>query len=123
MTWRLLMGCAALAALICTSCGERTYKVSGTVTFEGAVVENGSIVFDDADGGPGNHSSGITNGKYELFSKVGKKKVVISARKIRPGTENDPQPVMEEYIPVKYNVETTLVKEVMPAENRFDLKK
>ena len=120
MISRLLLCCVALAAMTCTSCGERTYKVSGIVTFEGVPIETGSIVFDDADGGPGTFSSGITKGKYELFSKVGKKKIAISARKIRPGTENDPQPVSEEYIPAKYNNETELRKDVLPAENRFD---
>jgi hypothetical protein len=116
---RRLLACAALlAALGCG--GERTYKVAGTVTLEGKPVAQGSIVFESDSGGPGVFSSGIVAGKYELQAKVGKKKVIISAYRTRPGTENEPQPAIDEYIPARYNTKTELVREVMPADNHFD---
>lgn len=106
--------------LVILGCGERTYKVHGTVNFDGKPVENGTIVFEAGDGGAGVASSGIKNGAYELQSKVGKKKVIISAFRTRPGTEKDVQPSVDEYIPKKYNVETTLFKDVAATDNRFD---
>lgn len=115
-----IMTVGAAVILLTAGCGERTYKVSGTVTFDGKPVETGSIAFEAADGGAGVAASGIRNGKYELQSKAGQKKVIISAFRVRPGTENEPQPAVDEYIPKKYNVETELIKEVMATDNRFD---
>jgi hypothetical protein len=126
MALRVAITAFTLVLVALAGCGEPTYKVTGTVQFEGKPIENGSIAFESADGGPGVASSGITKGKYELQSKAGKKKVLILARRVRPGTENDPQPAMEEFIPARYNSESELFREVKAGvENRvdFELKK
>ncbi|MCI0456927.1 MAG: hypothetical protein L0Z62_08110 [Gemmataceae bacterium] len=120
MSARITALCATCLALTLAGCGDGTHSVSGTVSFDGQPVETGTIVFEAADGGPGLASSGIKNGKYELRSKAGKKKVVITAFRPKPGTEKDPQPATEEYIPAKYNTESTLTKEVVAGENKFD---
>ena len=120
MHMRIVAAGFVVAMLLVAGCGERTYKVSGTVTFDGKPVENGTIVFEAADSGAGLANSGIKDGKFELQSKIGKKKVVISAFRTRPGTEKDVQPSVDEYIPRKYNLETTLFKDVAATDNQFD---
>jgi hypothetical protein len=126
MRARFITLCATVVLLTIAGCGDGTHSVSGTVTFEGKPVSTGSITFEAADGGPGVASSGIKDGKYELRSKAGKKKVVITAFRPKPGAEKDPQPPTEEYIPEKYNTKSELTAEVTAGgENRFnfDLKK
>lgn len=120
MTPRVIYPLIVGILLMAAGCGEREYKVTGMVTFDGKPIENGSIVFESAEGGAGLANAGISNGKYELQSKVGKKKVIISANRVRPGTEKDIQPSYDAYIPTKYNTDSELTKEVMPTENRFD---
>jgi hypothetical protein len=119
MHLRIVAAGFVVAMLLVAGCGERTYKVSGTVNFDGKPVENGTIVFEAADGA-GLANAGISNGKYELHSKIGKKKVVISAFRKVPGTEKDQQPPLEAYLPAKYNTESTLFREVTATDNRFD---
>jgi hypothetical protein len=123
MSVRIMSVWAVFVVMCLAGCGggEKTYKVSGTVTFDGKPVESGTISFESAAGGAGVASSGITGGKYELQSKAGKKKVQITASRPLPGKEKEPTPPMESYIPVKYNTMTELTKEVSAsAENRFD---
>src|SRR5262245_19878905 len=113
MSQRITTLCAAFVLLAVAGCGERTYPVSGRVTFEGKPIESGSIIFEAADGGPGMASGGIQNGKYELKSKVGKKKVSIEAIRNKP-KEVDPQRALEQYIPPQYNIQSKLTAEVKP---------
>ena len=113
---------SAAAAVILAGCGPsgpRTYKVSGTVTFDGAPVQSGNIVFRDAAGKEKSYGGAITAGQYSFESSPGKKKVEISAMREVPGkmdTSNPGQevPLMEQYIPEKYSdpAKTTLTAEV-----------
>ena len=105
----------------CTDSASRTYPVSGTITFDGAPVESGSITFEDAAGGAGAASGGIKNGRYDLRSRPGKKKVSITAYRTK-GDPNEPTPSMESYIPSKYNSQTVLTEEVVADVNRFDFR-
>jgi hypothetical protein len=102
------------------SSGEKTYPVSGTVTFDGKEIESGSITFDAADGGPGSFSAGIRDGKYELRCTAGKKKVSVMA--YRPvGDPDAATPNRENYIPTRYNSRTELEADVEPGgRNQFD---
>src|SRR5262245_60115494 len=120
MSARITALCTICLALALAGCGDGTHPVSGTVSFDGQPVGTGTIVFEAADGGPGLASSGIKDGKYELRSKAGKKKGVITAFRTKPGTEKDPQTATEEYIPEKYNTKSELTKEVAAGDNKFD---
>jgi hypothetical protein len=69
-----------LLIVLASGCGgEGKVRVSGSVTLDGNPVNNGSIIFEAADGGPGAFSGGIIEGAYELRSTPGSKKVRISA--------------------------------------------
>ncbi len=121
MSARITTLCAIFVLLAVVGCGEKIYTVSGTVSYDGKPVENGNIVFEAADGGPGLASGGIKDGKYTLQSKPGKKKVAITGYRPKAGSDpKDPQPPTEEYIPAKYNIKSELTKEVTSGENRFD---
>jgi hypothetical protein len=109
---------------------HKKYKVSGTVTFDGANIQEGRILFLPKDGeGPADGGS-IVDGKYEIQCTEGKKRVEIRANTKGKGTHkmpeklNMPSPGMMELIPAKYNANSTLEADVTtdPAQNTFDFK-
>lgn len=127
-SWLVLLGIAAFAVPGCGGSGPQKYKVSGTVTFDGANVKEGRILFVPKDGkGPADGGE-IVDGKYTLECTAGKKRVEIRAttkskvpHKMPKGMDM-PGPDMVELIPAKYNSKTTLEAEVTtdPDNNTFD---
>ncbi len=99
------------------------YPVSGSVTIDGQAVPSGDILFVPVAGDRGPDAGTIKDGKYDLLATEGKKRVEISASKIRAGGVRGAggEPVPEEYIPARYNVESKLNADVQTKQvNRFD---
>lgn len=117
--------CVVLAA--CSACGRSGPKmvpVSGTVTFVGKPVEKGEILFQPGEPGIAPDGGAIENGAFAFKAKVGKRTVQIRASRAIKMT--DMGPLMEQFIPAKYNANSDLVQEVKESgSNRFtfDLKK
>jgi hypothetical protein len=124
----LQFSCVLLGMIVLVGCstGPRTYKVKGTVTLDGQPLPEGDIIFmpDDKDQHP--EPGRITNGRFELMAREGKKHVQISGSKIIPGSKvrgAGGEPVAQEYIPKRYNSATELTYEVKPqAENIAEFK-
>jgi hypothetical protein len=129
-------GVFAAAALILAGCdGARMADVSGSVKYDGQLVDDGAIQFSAVDGKSPSAGGSIKAGQYTARVPVGNMKVTISWPK---GTgvkkklyENDPKsPVMEmknESLPDKYTspTATELTFDVQSGSNRkdWDLKK
>src|SRR5262245_1457424 len=116
---------ATLATLLIAGCSNepRLYPVSGSVSLDGQPVADGDIMFLSQDGVRGPDPGKIKDGNYTLKTTEGKKRVEISASKIRPGGARGGggEPVPEEYIPTHYNMESKLNADVQPNnKNRFD---
>jgi hypothetical protein len=118
----LLPALFAAALLGCGPSKPETYPVSGTVTWNGQPLPEGSIRFEpeDAKGLPPDPGQ-IKDGKYQLQARPGKKRVQIYATresgKIDPIMGAAPR---EQYIPAKYNDKTELRAEVTPdGKNEF----
>ena len=84
-------------------------------------------MFVSPDGVRGPDPGKIKDGRYELKTTAGTKRVEISASKIRPGGARGAggEPVPEEFIPPRYNAESQLTAEVKTVgENavNFELK-
>ena len=115
---------ATLAALLCAfigcSAGDGKIPVSGVVTFDGAPMPDGYVTFTPAEGGTP-EAAPIAAGKFELGVKPGAHRVEIEASRF-VGEKN---PIMglqprEQYVPARYNSETTLTSEVnADGENVF----
>ncbi len=122
--------CFAVVGLVLLgSCSRepKLYPVSGSISLDGQPVSDGDILFLSADGARGPDPGQIKNGKYELKTTAGSKRVQISVSKIRPGGARGAggEPVPEEYIPARFNLESELTADVQKAaENvaNFDLK-
>lgn len=122
----LLLLLPVLFASGCKS-GDGKVDVSGTVTFNGKPVEEGTVQFvhtaDTAD------TVTITNGKYATRIPPGSKKIVVHGYRKTGEFLRDPTdkqsgyPVVENYIPSKFNQQSELTTEVTQAGgvHNFDL--
>lgn len=118
--------CAVLAALaisMCIGCARSDMvEVSGNVTWKGAPVPDGEIIFFPADKAKPPAAGRITEGAYKFKSKAGNMKVTIEAA--RSTGKRDPEYgflISELYIPSRYNKDSTLSADVtLDGENRFD---
>jgi hypothetical protein len=113
-----------LGLLVASGCGEQReplYPVSGEVTFEGEPLAEGTIAFVPLDGRTP-HSTPVTAGKYEVELPAGPQKVIIEAsRFIGPEDKVMGLRPREQYLPDKYNVDSTLEIDVKAEqENKFD---
>ena len=121
--------CLLMALLAVAGCGRRgpaTCAVSAAVTYNGAAVPDGSIVFMPLDKGMSADAGRITGGKSSFSAKPGKKKVEIRAvREVGKVIPSMGVRARQSYIPANYNTETTLTVEVIAGgknEFSFDLK-
>jgi hypothetical protein len=119
-------GMAGLAGLTgCSSSpGPKTYPVNGKVTFAGAPVERGTILFRALSADGRGYSGEIAAGAYALPVEAGEMRVEITASRVVPGkfTEANPgerEPVYEMFVPEKYNTASTLRATVAPGTRTF----
>lgn len=113
-------------ALIVAGCGGRQISVSGAVTFDGRPVEDGTLVFEPADGKGPTMGGRIEGGRYEVTGQAGvlpgKKIVRIRAvrktgRRVPAGPPTPPGTMVdqvERYIPAIYNSESQLTVQLAP---------
>ncbi|PHR92740.1 MAG: hypothetical protein COA78_33295 [Blastopirellula sp.] len=120
----LLVGLLLLQG--CSSSDEATtYPVTGTVTFNGEPVSEGSIVFDPADGQGPSAMGGITNGQITAQVPPGEKIVRISAVKTLDKKDEYGEAITESLISDKFNTNSKLTASVSDSgENAltFELK-
>jgi hypothetical protein len=120
--WAYLPLLAALASGCGGPSGPPTYEVSGLVTWDGAPLPEGDIIFTTVDRSVVPDVGTIRVGAYRLRAQPGKKRVSIRASKLVPGSKGAMnEPIFDNYIPDRYNAETTLTADVTAdGPNRFD---
>jgi hypothetical protein len=117
----------ATAALLLTGCAESEYvTVTGTVTWNGAPLPIGEVVFAPADNRTSPGAGKIVQGEFEFPSKPGSMRVEIqAARETGEIHPVDGYKITELYIPARYNTASELTAEVTrDGDNHFtfDLK-
>jgi hypothetical protein len=120
---------AMFTALFIAGCGSgepATYEVRGTVEWKGEPVTDGYVNFFPDGGQPVKADAGkIANGAFVFRSTAGPKTVEIWANREKPGQTSKVMGMREkeQYIPAKYNSQSTLKAEVTPAgPNQFTFK-
>ncbi len=122
--WTAAVFAAAVGLVVGCSGEGASGEVSGTVTYDGKLVEDGAISFFPADGKGATAGSTIKEGKYSASKvPVGNVKVSISGSKVVGkkkvyDTPNSPEmPITEELLPAKYNTKSELTLEVKRGAN------
>lgn len=122
-----------LSAVSLTGCGGEEpagNPVTGTVTFQGKPLDQGSIEFSPAAGQGTMSGATITNGEYTIPAESGLKpgKYDVRISSVEGGATVDPNEMpgeakmtAKERIPPEYNSKTTLTAEVKDSgENKID---
>jgi hypothetical protein len=125
--YRALVATALLVSLVGCSgfTAPKTLPVTGSVTWNGAPLADGDILFVPSDPGQVPTSGKIVDGTFEMDARPGSNKVEIRAS--RPGKF---EPAMGStalvpFIPANYNRKSTLKAEVgpdLPNQFTFDLR-
>jgi hypothetical protein len=111
----VLLFAAVLLAAGCSR-GPRTYPVSGTVTLDGKPLDDGNIYFLPLDPNVSADAGKIEGGAFRFEAREGKVRVEIRASREVPGKRSPMGNIRkEEYIPARYNRESTLQAEVRPS--------
>ena len=127
--WLFMVAAVCFTAPL-TGCGpsDGLVLLSGTVTFDGAPIPEGTIQFRALEGDQKAYASPIVDGKYEARVEPGPAIVEVRASRIVEGKfdESNPGekvPVGEMYIPEKYNSRTELkvTVESDKLDENFDL--
>lgn len=107
-----------VVCLFFTGCsnGDGTVTVTGTVQFDGKPLPHGEVLFRKADGDKKGFGGRVLDGKYEIAVEPGNMTIEVLAVRAVPGkfvvVGDVEEPVMEMYIPAKYNTATTLTAEI-----------
>ena len=103
--------------------GPATATVGGEVTVGGVLLEKGVISFVPAEGEGAPATANVVNGRYEIRTTPGNKRVQVSAPVVvgkRPEYNGPNAPMVEitaEGLPDRYNAKSELTYEVKPGGN------
>ena len=110
----------ALAAASCSS-ENALLPIGGNVTLDGAPLPEGDILFTPADPQFGSEAAKIENGAYQVTVRPGQSKVQIRATRPVPGKKGPMgEPLIEDYIPSKYNDQSTLSIDASTTQLKHD---
>jgi hypothetical protein len=121
---------AAALVLAVGGCGSKQRaEVSGRITLDGEPLASGTINFFPTEGNRGPTAGGIVaDGRYHIAGAKGvvrgKNRVAIrgsqkTGRQI-VNRDGDATDEVAEIVPAKYNLKTTLVRDVQPETNNLD---
>jgi hypothetical protein len=107
----LLLGCSR----------PETVEVSGMVTWDGAPIPNGDIVFAAIDPHIAAAAGKISEGEFRFRCKPGEKRVEIRSYRLTGKKTSQGNPAGEMYIPGRYNSESKLTADVtLHGKNSFE---
>lgn len=131
MTWLHKWTASAVVVLIlvaqigCGKAGPKVVTVSGTVTYDGQPLAEGTVYFKTPETGAIN-SLPVKNGKFEGNAEVGERRVEINAYRTKSQDFNGMKgEVKENLIPTRYNADSKLTATVTadgPNTFQFEVK-
>ena len=127
--WQAFAAVPCMAGLLMLAgCGDSTIcEVSGKVTFDGQLIEDGVISFYPVDGKGTTAGDFIKKGAYSVKKvPVGLMTVkismgkVVGMKKLYDKPDSPQYPMSEEALPAKYNDDSKLTLEVTPGRMQKD---
>lgn len=114
---RMLAFIALLGGLSGCSREPKTYRVTGTVLWNGTPMPSGQINMVAVDGQTHPATSKITDGKFELRITAGTKRVEIYGQRSKGYDKVMKQETFENYTGPEFNAKSILQFEVEPHDN------
>lgn len=119
---------APISLCLVIGCSEGKSSISGTVTFDGEPVKNGSVTFVKSEGELLRAGAVITDGAFQASLPPGEYKIELNAQKV-VGTrkqkgfdgKDEEVPETKELFPDRYNTKTTLTKKIVRGANTVKL--
>lgn len=103
-----------------TGCSSNQFgSVSGTVTLDGKPLSGATVEFSPADGSP---AYGVTDeeGRYQLLWSADQQGAPLGLNRVRITSFSEAMPRIKERVPVKYNRQSELTREVGRGQQVFD---
>lgn len=99
--------------------GEQFGNVSGKVTLDGQPLAGATVEFSPEGGSP---AYGVTDeqGRYTLLFSADQKGAAVGNQRVRIFSFNEGRPREKERVPVKYNRQSELVRDVKRGQQTFD---
>jgi len=129
-----LLAASHCVAIALAGCGgsaqpENVGRVSGKVTLDGQPLSGAMVTFSPAKpGGSSALSQTDTDGHYKLGyaagiegAEIGENRVSVSTYDPGDPDGDPPRPKVLEKVPLKYNVNSELIREVKAGDNTIDL--
>lgn len=104
----------------CGNSGPEIAPVTGRVTLDGKAFEGARVYFYPSQGGRQSQGATDEEGRYELYYTFDEPGAVVGEHKVTISTLDD-SGLGTEKIPLKYNTEGDLTKEVTSGDNEIDL--
>jgi len=108
-----------LLPLLLAGCNDKFGGVKGKVTLDGQPLVGATVEFNPEGGSP---AYGVTNeaGEYELLWSPEQSGAPIGKNKVRITSFSEAQPRIKERVPLKYNRQSELIRDVGPGKQVFD---
>lgn len=110
----------ALSVVFLAGCGGAQFgSVSGKVTLDGEPLAGATVEFSPEGGSP---AYGVTDeqGRYTLLFSADQKGAAVGQHRVRIFSFNEGRPREKERVPVKYNRQSDLVRDVKRGQQTFD---
>lgn len=106
----------ALTVPACSTATPEKHAVTGTVSFDGQPIAEGTITFRPVDANVAPQSTQVKEGRFALDLPAGAMRVEVSASRPSQGPPvKDMGPSFEEYIPPRYHgPDTVLTADIKP---------
>ncbi len=107
-------------AVFLTGCGGSQFGgVHGRVTLDGQPLVGGTVEFSPEGGSP---AYGVTDdeGRYKLLWSADQGGAPVGPNRVRITSFSEAKPRIKERVPIKYNRQTELIREVGDGEQVFD---
>lgn len=113
-------GLLLFSSLLITGCSSNQFGgVSGKVTLDGKPLRSATVEFSPAGGSP---AYGVTDdeGRYQLLWSADQQGAPLGTNRVRITSFNEAKPRIKERVPVKYNRQSELTREVGRGQQVYD---
>lgn len=119
-------GWLVLAVSLAGCGGDGNVEIRGTASFNGEPIETGYLELEPLDASGQFASAEISKGRFTLRTSPGPRRLRVTAQRKIGETESteripNPEPIMEQYLPTKFNSQSEMEIEIRADDPRLTL--